>query len=251
MTSRRTPCRHAGTRPPGSRRAHDLDAASYPENPCTPTSDANAPGPSCIGVSPWCLQANAGGGAAFTGLQFYPPGEAPLVDSISCDNAHWCAALTTGRTDCTLNFATGNPSCTEPVHFGLSRPTAWPPARTCGTLPACAATRRGHAGRDGPAAHPDSPATVVVSTARQAHGRLRPTQREASPAQHPRKLHHGRVAAFWAAPESQGGRARAGGRIGRMVAVRFRRLESFVRRRPGRAARRTRARPGQLFSGSL
>jgi hypothetical protein len=27
-------------------------------------------------------------------LQCYPPGEAPFVDSISCDNAHWCAALT-------------------------------------------------------------------------------------------------------------------------------------------------------------
>jgi hypothetical protein len=27
-------------------------------------------------------------------LQFYPPGEAPFVDGISCDNAHWCAALT-------------------------------------------------------------------------------------------------------------------------------------------------------------
>jgi hypothetical protein len=27
-------------------------------------------------------------------LQFYPPGEAPFVDSISCDNAHRCAALT-------------------------------------------------------------------------------------------------------------------------------------------------------------
>ncbi len=32
MTSRQTPCRHAGTRPPGSR-THDRDAVSYPENP--------------------------------------------------------------------------------------------------------------------------------------------------------------------------------------------------------------------------
>jgi hypothetical protein len=35
-----------------------------------------------------------GGGAAFMQLQFYPPGHAPFVDSISCDNAHRCAALT-------------------------------------------------------------------------------------------------------------------------------------------------------------
>jgi hypothetical protein len=118
MTSRQTPCRHAGTRPPGSR-AHDLDAVSYPENPCTPNSDANAPAPSCIGVTPSCLQANAGGGSAFMELQFYPPGEAPFADSISCANTHWCAALTIDSLECTLNFATCNPSCTEPVNFGF------------------------------------------------------------------------------------------------------------------------------------
>ncbi len=110
MTSRQTPCRHAGTRPPGSR-AHDLDAVSCPENPCTPNSDANAPPPSCTGVTPSCLQANAGGDAAFMELQFHLPGEAPFVDGISCDNAHWCAALTIDSLECTLNFATCNPNC--------------------------------------------------------------------------------------------------------------------------------------------
>jgi hypothetical protein len=54
-------------------------------------------------------------------LQFYPPGEAPFVDSISCDNAHWCAALTIDSPGCTLNSATCNPNWTEPVNFRLSR----------------------------------------------------------------------------------------------------------------------------------
>jgi len=93
MTSRQTPCRHAGTRPPGSR-AHDLDAVSCPENPGTPNREAIPPAPSCTGVIPSYRQANARWGAAFMELQFYPPGEAPFVDSISCDNAHRCAALT-------------------------------------------------------------------------------------------------------------------------------------------------------------
>ncbi len=95
------------------------DPLSYPQNPCTPESDANAPGPSCIGVNPNCTQAQAGGGAAFMELQFYPPGQAPFADAISCDNAHWCAALTIDSLECTLNFATCNPNCVEPVNFGF------------------------------------------------------------------------------------------------------------------------------------
>ena len=27
-------------------------------------------------------------------MRFYPPGMAPFADSISCDNTHWCASLT-------------------------------------------------------------------------------------------------------------------------------------------------------------
>jgi hypothetical protein len=94
------------------------DPQSYPQNPCTPESDANAPGPDCIGANP-CTQANAGAGSAFMELQFYPPGEAPFVDSISCDNTHWCAAVTIDSLEATLNFATINPNCTEPVNFAF------------------------------------------------------------------------------------------------------------------------------------
>jgi hypothetical protein len=50
--------------------------------PCTPNSDSNAPGPGY-----------PGGGAGFVEMQLYPPGYAPFVDSISCDDTHWCAAL--------------------------------------------------------------------------------------------------------------------------------------------------------------
>src|SRR5690348_13620905 len=93
MTSRQTPCRHAGTRPPGSR-ANDLDAVSCPENPGTPNSEAIAPAPSCTGVIPSYRQANARWGRGVHGAAVLPAGEAPFVDSISCDNAHRCAALT-------------------------------------------------------------------------------------------------------------------------------------------------------------
>ena len=58
-------------------------------------------------------------------LQFYPPGEAPFADSISCDNAHWCAALTIDSLECTLNFATCNPNCIEPVNFGSLFPNTY------------------------------------------------------------------------------------------------------------------------------
>ena len=95
------------------------DPLSYPQNPCTPQSDANAPGPTCLGVNPSCTQAEAGAGAAFMELQFYPPGGAPFVDNISCDNTHWCAALTIDSLECTLNFASCNPNCIEPINFSF------------------------------------------------------------------------------------------------------------------------------------
>ena len=41
-----------------------------------------------------------GGGNAFMELQFYPPGFAPFDDSISCDNTHWCSALTIDSVEC-------------------------------------------------------------------------------------------------------------------------------------------------------
>src|SRR6476660_7531738 len=59
------------------------DPNSAPLTPCTPRSDANAPKGRYLG-----------GGQAFVELQFYAPGFGPFIDSISCDNTHWCAALT-------------------------------------------------------------------------------------------------------------------------------------------------------------
>jgi hypothetical protein len=85
------------------------DPNSAPLLPCKPVSDANAP----HGSYP-------GGGAAFVELQFYPPGFAPFVDSISCDNTHWCSALTIDSLECTGNGSGPcNDNCTEPVNFGF------------------------------------------------------------------------------------------------------------------------------------
>jgi hypothetical protein len=84
------------------------DPNSYPQSACTPESDANAPtGPLSTG----------GGGSAFMEMQFYPPGFAPFDDAISCDNTHWCSALTIDSLECTENFAQCNTQCEEPVNF--------------------------------------------------------------------------------------------------------------------------------------
>jgi hypothetical protein len=82
------------------------DPDSSPMTPCTPVSDANAPS----ATSP-------GGGDAFMELQFYPPGFAPFVDSISCDDTHWCSALTIDSLECNVDGSNCNPNCTEPVNF--------------------------------------------------------------------------------------------------------------------------------------
>jgi hypothetical protein len=84
------------------------DSNSYPQAPCTPESDANAPSATFNG-----------GGSAFMEMQFYPPGFAPFADSISCDNTHWCSALTIDSLECTEGFATCNSGCEEPVNFGF------------------------------------------------------------------------------------------------------------------------------------
>jgi hypothetical protein len=81
------------------------DPNSYPLLPCTPNSDANAP----HGLYP-------GGGAGFVELQFYPPGFAPFVDGVSCDNTHWCSALNIDSLECTVS-GTCNNNCVEPVNF--------------------------------------------------------------------------------------------------------------------------------------
>jgi len=88
------------------------DPKSYPQLPCSPRSDDNAPG--AQGAT------YPGAGGAFMELQFYPPGFAPIwTDGISCDNTHWCAAMTIDSLACTLGFAHCNPNCTEPVNFAL------------------------------------------------------------------------------------------------------------------------------------
>jgi hypothetical protein len=84
------------------------DNQSYPQLPCTPESDSNAP----HGQFP-------GGGSGLLELQFYPPGFAPIMDAQSCDNTHWCAAMTLDSLEYTAGFQTGNPNCVEPVNFGF------------------------------------------------------------------------------------------------------------------------------------
>lgn len=82
------------------------DPSSYPQNPCTPDSDKNT------GIG---LPTDAG--VAVLELQLYPPGWPPFVSAISCDQTHWCGALTLDSLECTYNFAVCNPNCTEPVNF--------------------------------------------------------------------------------------------------------------------------------------
>ena len=89
---------------------------SYPLLPCQPGSDANAPAsvnaPTPPGVYP-------GAGSSFLEMQFYPPGMAPFVDNISCDNTHWCASLHINAAECTVNFASCNTHCIEPTNFAF------------------------------------------------------------------------------------------------------------------------------------
>src|SRR5690242_75944 len=91
------------------------DNESYPEGTkvCKPDSNRN------IQVPPRPDHA----GAAFTELQFYPPGYAP---AISCDQTHWCAALTIDSLQAQFGALHGpgsppgaiaNPNCPEPVNF--------------------------------------------------------------------------------------------------------------------------------------
>jgi hypothetical protein len=85
------------------------DPDSAPLTSCTPESDSNAPS----GNYP-------GGGAGFVELQFYPPGFAPFLDSISCDNTHWCSALNIDSLECTGDGSGPcNNNCLEPVNFAF------------------------------------------------------------------------------------------------------------------------------------
>jgi hypothetical protein len=85
------------------------DPNSAPLLPCTPRSDKNAPRGRYLG-----------GGQAFVELQFYAPGFAPFADSISCDNTHWCSALTIDSLECQTNGSGNcNNNCIEPVNFAF------------------------------------------------------------------------------------------------------------------------------------
>ena len=81
---------------------------SYPLNPCTPNSDSNAP-----------QGQFTGGGSSFLEVQFYPPGEAPFFDNVSCDNTHWCASLHINDLECTFGFDSCNANCEEPTNFAF------------------------------------------------------------------------------------------------------------------------------------
>ena len=89
---------------------------SYPQLPCQPKSDKNAPvstnAPTPPGQYP-------GAGSSFLEMQFYPPGMAPFADNISCDNSHWCASLHINDAECTVNFGVCNVNCEEPTNFAF------------------------------------------------------------------------------------------------------------------------------------
>src|SRR5215467_7715316 len=89
---------------------------SYPLLPCQPNSDANAPASANAPIPPGQYP---GGGSSFLEMQFYPPGAAPFVDNISCNNKFWCASLHINDLECTVNFASCNNNCVEPTNFAF------------------------------------------------------------------------------------------------------------------------------------
>src|SRR5689334_19834029 len=102
---------------------------SYPLAACKPESDTNAP-----------HGGSQGGGSSFLEVQFYPPGEAPFFDNISCDNTHWCASLHINDLECTVGFHKCNNACIEPTNFawiqrnGVPTGPAGPQVATVGTF---------------------------------------------------------------------------------------------------------------------
>jgi hypothetical protein len=89
---------------------------SFPLLPCQPDSDVNAPATLNAPVPPGVYP---GAGSSFLEMQFYPPGEAPFVDNISCNNKFWCASLHINDAECSLNFTTCNNNCIEPTNFAF------------------------------------------------------------------------------------------------------------------------------------
>jgi hypothetical protein len=95
------------------------DSASYPQLPCVPESDSNAPAPCTTAAAKCSPNLYPGAGSAFMEMQFYPPGNAPFADNESCDNTHWCAALTIDSLECTDAYAVCNNNCEEPQNFAF------------------------------------------------------------------------------------------------------------------------------------
>ena len=93
------------------------DSSSYPQLPCSPESDANAP--ACPNANNCDPHSYPGAGSAVMEMQLYPPGFPPFADSISCDDTHWCAALTIDSLECTDRFNQCNTGCEEPVNFAF------------------------------------------------------------------------------------------------------------------------------------
>jgi hypothetical protein len=82
------------------------DPGSYPQNPCTPHSDANTG-----------INQPTDAGSAFMELQFYAPGFIPFQDNTSCSTTQWCVAMTIDSLESQFNFVNLNPNCVEPVNF--------------------------------------------------------------------------------------------------------------------------------------
>src|ERR1700674_146242 len=88
------------------------DPYSYPLNPCTPKSDANAPQhPPLYDVG--------GGGSSFLEVQFYPPGFAPFVDNLSCEKTHWCGLIHLNDLQGKFGFDSSNRNFIEPTNFAF------------------------------------------------------------------------------------------------------------------------------------
>ena len=113
------------------------DPNSYPQAPCTPES--RTPTRRLLDELP------AVAVRPLWRCSCPHPGFAPFADSISCDNTHWCAALTIDSLECTTGFATCNNSCEEPFNFGFIQrngvPTG-PPARSTRICPRTRPTQR-------------------------------------------------------------------------------------------------------------
>jgi hypothetical protein len=93
------------------------DPYSYPQMPCIPDSDSNAP--SCPAAFHCPNNSYPGAGSAVMEMQLYPPGNPPFVDSESCSNVGWCAAITIDSLECTNLYATCQTGCEEPVNFAF------------------------------------------------------------------------------------------------------------------------------------